>query len=76
MYPTNPENKMMKKVKKIEITDDNHGRSFDDGDGLDGFLLVEFGTRLFDFSEDVGHSGLEPGESGEVARLFLVVFRE
>jgi len=57
-------------------SDDNHGRGFDDGDSLDGFFLVQFGSWFFDFSQDVGHSGLEPSESCEVARFFLVVFRE
>jgi len=39
-------------------TDHEHGGGFDDGDGFDGFLLVELGPRLVDFTRDMCHAGL------------------
>jgi hypothetical protein len=54
-------------------TDNVHGRALEDGDGFDGFLLVELGTGLVDFTEDVSHTGLVTDESGQVAFLGLVI---
>jgi hypothetical protein len=57
-------------------TDDDHGRGLDDGDGLDGLLLVETRARAGDVAEDVGHAGLVANEGGELARLGLVIVGE
>lgn len=57
-------------------TSDNDGRSFEDGDGLDDFLLVELRSGSFDFSEDVGHTSLEDGESSQVDWLGFIVSGE
>ena len=54
-------------------TDDSQRRGFDDGDGFDLLLLVQFGLGSVDVSQDVGHASLESTESSEVARLGLVV---
>jgi len=50
-------------------TTDNNGRSFEDSDSFDDFLLVELGTDLIDISKNVGHTSLEDGESGKVDGL-------
>jgi len=47
-------------------SDDDHGGSFNDGDGFDDFLFVKFGTGFFNVSENVGHTSLESCESGKV----------
>jgi hypothetical protein len=63
----------------FDVTDEsdhNNGGSFQDGHGFDDFLLVQFGTGFFDVSHDVGHTGLETSESGEMARLLGVVLGE
>jgi len=53
----------------VDVSDesnDDHGGSLDDGDGLNDFLLVELGTNFIDISDDVGHTGLETSEGGQV----------
>jgi len=57
-------------------TDNNDGRSFEDGACFDDFLLVQLGARLLDFSQDMGHTGLEDGEGSEVDLLGGIVLRE
>jgi len=47
-------------------TDNNHRRGLDNGDGLDGLLLVELGARTLDLSHDVGHAGLVAHEGSKV----------
>ena len=44
-------------------------RGFNDGDGFNFLLLIEFGFGSVDISEDVGHAGLESSEGGEVRSL-------
>jgi len=50
--------------------------SFDDGNGLDDFLLVKSGVDSVNVSGDVGHTSLETGESSEVWLLGWVILRE
>jgi hypothetical protein len=57
-------------------TDDNHWGSLQDGDSLDSFLLVELGTRTFDFADDVGHSSLVANEGSQVRRKGGIIARE
>mmetsp|Transcript_15186 Transcript_15186/g.16890 ORF Transcript_15186/g.16890 Transcript_15186/m.16890 type:complete len:228 (+) Transcript_15186:159-842(+) len=57
-------------------TDDNHGRTFDDTDTLNNFLVVQFGTGTVDFSDDVSHTGLESEESGQMDGLGSVILGE
>jgi len=57
-------------------TDDNHRRGFQDSDSLDGFLLVELGTRTFDFADDVGHTSLVANEGSQVRRKGGIIARE
>jgi hypothetical protein len=47
-------------------SDNNHGGSFNDGDGFNNFFLVKFGTGFFNVSKDVGHTSFESGESGKM----------
>jgi len=46
--------------------DDNHGRSFEDGDGVDDLALVHEGAGTVDAADDVGHAGLVGAEGREV----------
>jgi len=57
-------------------TDDNHGGSFDDGDGLGDLLLVVAGAGLVQITGDVGHAGLESHETGQMAWLILIILGE
>lgn len=57
-------------------TDDNHRRSLQDGDGLDGLLLVELGARTLDFTNDVGHTSLVADEGSQVRRKRGIIARE
>jgi len=45
-------------------TNDDHRGGLNDGDGLNDFLLVHFGTDFFEFTNNVGHSSLVTEESG------------
>eukprot|EP01052_Picozoa_sp_SAG31_P003415 SAG31_NODE_131_length_23419_cov_38.760087_10_plen_207_part_00 len=56
--------------------DGDHWRRLDDGDGLNDFFLVNAGSRLGDFTENVGHAGLVAQERGEVDVVRLAVRRE
>ena len=53
----------------------DHGRGLDDGDWLDGLLLVQAGVRTDDLTNNVGHAGLEADESAEMRLLGLVILR-
>lgn len=57
-------------------TDDDHRRSLQDGDSLDGLLLVELGARTLDFTNDVGHTSLVADEGSQVRRKGGVITRE
>jgi hypothetical protein len=57
-------------------TNAHHGGSLQDGDRLSDLFLVELGTRLLHISEDVGHTGLVTHESGQMARLGLIILGE
>jgi len=54
-------------------TDANHRGSLKNGDGLNNLLLVELGSGLVDITNNVGHTALVSHESGEMARLGLVI---
>ena len=47
-------------------TDDDHGGSLEDGDGIDDLTLVHEGTGAVNATDDVGHAGLVGAEGGEV----------
>jgi hypothetical protein len=57
-------------------TNNNHRRSFDDGDGIDDLTLVHKGTSTVDSTNDVGHTGLVSTEGGQVRGITGVVLRE
>jgi len=57
-------------------TDDNHRGSLNDGHSLGDLLLVVAGTWLVQITGDMGHTGLEAHETGQMARLGLVILRE
>jgi hypothetical protein len=57
-------------------TDSEHGGSFDDGDGFNNFLFVDFGAGLVGLTHDVGHTGFVTHEGGQVASSRLVILGE
>lgn len=63
----------------LDISDQSYdleGRSLDDGDSFDFFLLVELSFGSVDFSEDVGHACFESSEGSEVRSLGSVISGE
>ena len=57
-------------------TNDEHGGSLEDGDGLDDLLLVALGASTVDLTDDVGHASLVANEGSKVSRLAGIVLRE
>jgi len=57
-------------------TDNDHGRSLDNGDSLNGLPLVQLGTRTVDLTENVSHTSLVAHERSQVARLGGVILGE
>jgi len=57
-------------------TDDDEGRSLDDGDALNDFLLVHLGSDLLQVTDYVGHTSLVPEESSQVGLLGGVILGE
>jgi hypothetical protein len=57
-------------------TNNDHRRSFKDGDGLNNFLLVDLGSRLVHVANDVGHASLVTHEGSQVDRLGRIVLWE
>jgi len=53
--------------------DHHHWRSLQDGDSLDGLLLVQLGAQLVHVTHDVGHAGLVRDERSQVHRLGGIV---
>ena len=54
--------------RSFDVTDetnDDHGRSFDDGDGFDDFLLVEFYRKKLDSREEEEEEGEEEEKEEE-----------
>merc|ERR1719430_1237780 len=56
--------------------DSDHGRSLNDGDGLDDFLLVVLGTRTVHLTHNVGHAGLVAHEASQVDGLARIILGE
>jgi len=54
----------------------NHGRSFQNGYTLYCLLLVKFGARALDLSDNVGHTSLVSNEGGHVALLGSIILGE
>ena len=68
-----------KTTRSLDIPDnsDNHHRgSLNDGDSLDGLLLVLLGAGLVDITSDVRHTSLVAHEGGKVARLGSIIAGE
>jgi len=57
-------------------TDNNHGRGFDNGDGVDDLTLVHEGTGSVNSTNNVGHTGLVSTECGQVGGITGVVMGE
>lgn len=60
----------------LDVTDHTgnlHWWGLNDGNGLIDFFLMEIGVWSVDVSQDVGHSGFESHEGGEMWVLGLVV---
>mmetsp|Transcript_9701 Transcript_9701/g.14365 ORF Transcript_9701/g.14365 Transcript_9701/m.14365 type:complete len:117 (-) Transcript_9701:12-362(-) len=47
-------------------SNNNHGGSLKDGNGINNLTLVHKGTGTVDSTDDVGHTGLVTTEGGEV----------
>jgi hypothetical protein len=54
-------------------TNNDHFGCFDNGDGFDGFLLVETGTSTDNITNNMGHASFEADEGSEMWGLGLVV---
>jgi len=57
-------------------TDGDHGRSLDDSNGLDDFLLVQLGTGTVQITDNGGHAGLVAHSSRKVDGLLGVILGE
>jgi hypothetical protein len=57
-------------------TNADHWRGLDDGDCLNNLLLVDLGAGSISLADNVGHTGLEAEETGQVDGLGRVVLRE
>lgn len=57
-------------------TDNDHGGSLDDGDGLNNLLLVHLASRAIQITDDMGHAGLVAHEGGEVDGLTGIILGE
>ncbi len=63
----------------LDITDasnNDHWWGFNDGNSLDGFLLVQLWSQLVDITNNVGHTSFVPDESGQVDWLGWVILWE
>jgi hypothetical protein len=68
-----------KTARSLHIPDDSdnhHGRGLNDGNSLDGLLLVLLGTGLVNITSDVRHASLVAHEGGKVARLGGIIAGE
>jgi len=64
-------------VLVADKTDNNHGRSLDDGDTLEDLLLVEeLAHRTVNITQNVGHTSLIAKESSKVGLLRSIVLGE
>lgn len=67
-------------ARGLNISDNsnnNHGRSLNDGNGIDDFTLVHESSGTVDSTYNVGHTGLVSTESGKVAGFGgVIVFGE
>ena len=63
-------------VDVSDDSDDHHLGHFDDGHGFHDFLLVKSGSRLLDFSDDVGHAGFESDKCGKMDGLGGIILGE
>jgi hypothetical protein len=57
-------------------SDNNHGGTFDNGNGFNNFFFVQFGSGSFDISENVSHSSFESGKGGQMAGFGGIIFGE
>jgi len=57
-----------------DYTNSDHWWGFNNGDGFDNVLLVEFGSLSFQSSDDVGHASFETDKSGQMRFFGFVVF--
>merc|ERR1719173_228081 len=57
-------------------TDSNHGRSLNDGDGLDHLLLVVLGAGTVHLTHNVGHASLVSHEASQVDGLASIILGE
>lgn len=68
-----------KTARSLDVTgstNNDNGGSLDDGDSLEDFLLVHFGSRTIKVTDDVSHTGLETHEGSEMDRLAGIILGE
>jgi hypothetical protein len=58
------------------MRDKTHGRSLNDGNGLDNLFLVHLRTRSIKIADDGGHPGLVSHGSGEMDWFLGVILRK
>lgn len=61
-----------KTSRGFDVSNDSnsdHGRSFNDGDGFNDFLLVRFGTRVVDYTDNVSHTSFVAHEGSQMSGL-------
>merc|ERR1719397_758020 len=66
-------------ARSLNVANDangDHGRSLNDGDGLDDFLLVVLGTRTVHLTHNVGHASLVAHEASQVDGLARIILGE
>jgi len=57
-------------------TNNDDGGCLNDGDGFNDFLLVDLGTGLVSFTDNVGHASLVTNESSQVRSSSGIILRE
>lgn len=66
-------------TRSLDVTDntnDDHGGSLDDGNGLDNLLLVHLGAGTVQVTDNVGHTGLVTHEGSQVDGLGSIILGE
>jgi len=57
-------------------TNNNNGGCFNDGNSFHDFLLVDLGTGLVSFTDNVGHASLVTNEGSQVRSLADIILGE
>ena len=63
-------------INVANSANNDHWWSLDDGDSLDGLLLVQSGAQLVDITNNVGHTSLVANESSQMNWLAWIILWE